>query len=84
VGEEEASLSTWPKTQYEEDGEYLSQHGKDGNPVEKATHPLARLLAEYAEARSFGRHADRHGIHRPEIRRAFRRAAERLEIGGSE
>jgi hypothetical protein len=56
-------------------------NGKFG---EKATHSLARLLAEYAEARSFGRLADRHGIHRPESRRAFRRAAERLESGGSE
>jgi hypothetical protein len=45
---------------------------------------LARLLAEYAEARSFRTLADRHGIRRPEIRRAFRRAAERLEAGGRE
>ena len=64
--------------------EYPSQHGKDGKPGEKATHSLARLLAEYAEARSFRMLADRHGIHRPEIRRAFRRAAERLEAGGRE
>jgi hypothetical protein len=84
VGAEEASLSTLPKTQYKEDGENLSQHGNDGKAVENATHSLARLLAEYAEARSFRTLADRHGIHRPEIRRAFRRAAERLEAGGSE
>jgi hypothetical protein len=84
VGAEKASLSTRRKTQYKEKGESLPQHGKDGEPGEKATHSLARLLAEYAEARNFRRLADRHGIHRPEIRRAFRRAAERLETGGRE
>ncbi len=84
VGAEEASLSTGPKTHYKKDGEYLSQHGKNGKPAGKATHSLAQLLAEYAEARSFRGLADRHGIHRPEIRRAFRRAAESLEAGGSE
>lgn len=84
VGAEEASLSTRPKTQYKENGESLSQHGNGGKPGEKATHSLARLLAEYAGARSFRRLADRNGIHRPEIRRAFRHAAERLEAGGRE
>jgi hypothetical protein len=84
VGAEEASLSTGLKTQYKEDGEYLSPHTKDGKPREKATHSLARLFAEYAEERSFRRLADRHGIHRPEIRRAFRRAAESLEAGDRE
>jgi hypothetical protein len=84
VGAEEASLSTRPKTPHKEDGEYLSHPGSDGKPGEKATHSLARLLAEYAEARSFRRLADRHGIHRPEIRRAFRHAEERLEVGGRE
>lgn len=84
VGAEEASLSTRPKTQHKEDGEYLSQPGSDGKPGGKATHSLARLLAEYAEARSFRSLADRHGIHRPEIRRAFRHAAEKLEVGGRE
>jgi hypothetical protein len=84
VGAEEASLSTRPKTQYKQDGENLPQHAKDGKVGEKAAHSLARLLSEYAEARSFRRLAERHGIHRPEIRRAFRRAAENLEAGGSE
>lgn len=84
VGAEETSLSTGPKPHCKEDGEYLSRHGKDGKPRGKATHSLARLLAEYAEARSFRMLADRHGIHRPEIRRAFRHAAERLEAGGRE
>ena len=84
VGAEEASLITRSKRQYKDAREYLSQHGEDGEPGEKATHSLARLLAEYAEARSFRRLADRYGIHRPEIRRAFRHAAERLEAGGSE
>jgi hypothetical protein len=84
VGAEEASLTTLLETQHKEGGEYLSQHGKDGKPGEKAMHSLARLLAEYAEARSFRSIADRHGIHRPEIRRAFRRAVEKLEAGGRE
>lgn len=84
VSAEEASLSTQPKTQYKEDSERLSQHGNGGKAGGKATHSLARLLAEYGEARSFRRLADRHGIHRPEIRRAFRHAAERLEAGSSE
>jgi len=84
VGAEEASLSTRPKTQHKEDGEYLSRPGSDGKPGERATHSLARLLAEYAEARNFRRLAERHGIHRPEIRRAFRHAAERLEAGSRE
>jgi hypothetical protein len=64
----------------QEDLEHASQQGKDDNCGKKATHSIA----EYAEARSFGRLADRHGIHRPEIRRAFRRAAERLETGDRE
>ena len=84
VGVEETSLSTRPKTQNKLDGENLSQHVKDGKGGEKATHSLARLLAEYAEARRFRRLADRHGIHRPEIRRAFRHAAERLEADSRE
>jgi hypothetical protein len=87
VGAEEASLSTRPKMQYKEHGENLSQRGKDGKAGkagEKATHSLARLLAECAGERSFRMLADRHGIHQPEIRRAFRRAAERLEVGGRE
>jgi hypothetical protein len=84
VGTEEASLSTGPKTQYKGDGEYLSRHGNNGKREKKATHSLARLLAEYGEERSFRRLADRYGIHRPEIRRAFRRAAESLEAGGRE
>lgn len=84
VGMEDANLSTLPKTQHKEDGKYLSQPGSDGKPGGKATHSLARLLAEYAEVRSFRSLADRHGIHRPEIRRAFRHAAEKLEVGGRE
>jgi hypothetical protein len=84
VGAEEASLSTRPKTQHKEDSEYLSQPGSDGKPGGKTTHSLARLIAEYAETRNFRRLADRHGIHRPEIRRAFRRAAESLEAGDRE
>jgi hypothetical protein len=32
VGAEEASLSTRPKTQHKEDGEYLPQPGSDGKP----------------------------------------------------
>ncbi len=84
VGAEEASLSMRPKTQYKEDSENLSLHGKDGKPGEKASHSLARLLAEHAEARSFRRLAERHGIHRPEIRRAFRSAAEKLEASETE
>ncbi len=67
VGAEETSLSTRPKTQNKLDGENLSPYVKDGKGGGKATHSLARLLAEYAEARSFRRLADRHGIHRPEI-----------------
>jgi hypothetical protein len=84
IGAEEARLTVQAKAQCKEKGEDPSQHRQNGKFGEKATHSLARLLAEYAEARSFGRFADRHGIHRPEIRRAFRHAAERLESGGSE
>ena len=84
VGAEKASLSMQPKTQYKEDSENLSQHGNGGNAGGKATHSLARLLAEYADTRSFRTLEDRHGIHRPEIRRAFRHAAERLEAGSRE
>jgi len=84
IGAEEARLTVQAKTQYKEKGENPSQRRQNGEFGEKATHSLARLLAEYAEARSFGRLADRHGIHRPEIRRAFRHAAERLEGGGGE
>ena len=80
VGAEEASLSMGPKTHYKADREYLSQHGKNGKPGGEATHSLAQLLAEYAEVRSFRGFADRHSIHRPEIRRAV----ESLEAGGSE
>jgi hypothetical protein len=73
VGAEEASLTTLLETQYKESGEYLSQHGKDGKPGEKAMHSLARLLAEYAEARSFRNLADRHGIHRLPFRQTKNR-----------
>jgi hypothetical protein len=84
VGAEEASLSMRPRTQQKENGESLSRHGKNGKSGRKATHSLAQLLVEYAEARSFRRLADRYAIHRPEIRRAFRHAAESLEVGGME
>jgi hypothetical protein len=82
VGVEEARMSTGPRRQG--DLESPSQHVKNGTPGEKATHSLARLLAEYAEVRSFRSLADRHCIHRPEIRRAFRSAAEKLEVGDRE
>jgi hypothetical protein len=84
VGAEETSLITRPKRQYKEGCENLLQHRKNGKAGDKAMHSLTRLLAEYAEVRSFRTLADRHGIHRPEIRRAFRRAAESLEAGGRE
>ena len=81
VSAEEVILSTLKKTKRKEGSENLSQHGKDGKPREQATHSLVRLLAEYAEARSFGRLADRRGIHRPEIRRAFRHRREQAPSG---
>jgi hypothetical protein len=84
IGAEEARLIVQAKTQYKEKGEDPSQHRQNVEFGERATHSLAQLLAEYAEARSFGRLADRHGIHRPEIRRAFRSAAEKLEAGDRE
>jgi hypothetical protein len=82
VGVGEARMSTGPRRQG--DLGSPSQHVKNGTPGEKATHSLARLLAEYAEVRSFRSLADRHCIHRPETRRAFRSAAEKLEVGDRE
>jgi hypothetical protein len=72
------------KTQHKEDARIPVAAGKRRQARGEATHSLARLIAEYAERRSFRRLADGHGIHRPEIRRAFRHAAEKLEVGGRE
>lgn len=82
VGAEETSMSMGSRKQ--KDLEYTSQYGKHGKSGGKATHSLARLLAEYAEVRSFRMLADKYGILRPEIRRAFRCAAEKLEAGSRE
>ena len=40
--------------------------------------PVSQLAVEYAECRSFSKLADRHGIHRPLVRRALRRASAQL------
>jgi hypothetical protein len=40
--------------------------------------PLSQLIAEYAECRSFVEVADKHGIRRPEVRKAMRKVSDAL------
>jgi hypothetical protein len=76
-GLEEAKLQGVRPRRHKEDHEYVT------NPINVSsdttdTFSLSRLLAEYAECKSFVKLAERHGIHRPEIRRVFRNAAKQL------
>ena len=69
--------------------------GRDGSPAaahldlkrsdKRARIPLSRLVWEYSRCRDFQRVADAHELHRPDVRRAMRRAAKALlEMKGRE
>lgn len=76
IGAEEARLTVQAKSQYKEKGEDPSQHRQDGKFGGKATHSLARLLAEYADRpRGQARYP-------PAGDQGASGAAERLEAGG--
>jgi hypothetical protein len=45
----------------------------------KVSVPLAKAISLYVETRSFAQVASRFGVHRPEIRRNFRRIADALQ-----
>jgi hypothetical protein len=59
-----------------DDSDYKTQSGADGSPSEENIKcSLSEIIVDYARTRNFVTVANKHGVHRPDVRRKMKKAA---------